>query len=79
MGSHLGRSTPDDSSSVELPIKEWPYLDQEVLVASRSGKVCITCQWFRHHAGANCTPVVSWQNPIGSEHLGISTQREDRD
>ena len=28
----------------------WPYLDGDVLLASRSRKVCMTCHWFRHHA-----------------------------
>ncbi len=26
--------------------EQWPYLDQEVLVASRSRKVCMTCHWL---------------------------------
>ena len=55
------------------PIEEWPYLDQEVLVASRSRKVCMTCHWFRHHAGVNCIPVLTCQLHQGllahGEHL----------
>ena len=39
--------------------EQWPYLDDEVLVASRSSKVCLTCHFFRHHAGVNCIPVLT--------------------
>jgi hypothetical protein len=39
----------------------WPYLDGDVLVASRSRKVCMTCHWFRHHAGAQCIPLLTCQ------------------
>jgi len=45
----------------EDPVEAWPYLDEEVLVASRSRKVCLTCDWFRHHAGANCIPLLTCQ------------------
>lgn len=41
--------------------EQWPYLDEEVLVASRSSKVCLTCHWFRHHAGVNCIPLLTCQ------------------
>ena len=44
---------------MEQPIEEWPYLDQEVLQSSRSRKACLTCHWFRHHAGVNCIPVLT--------------------
>jgi hypothetical protein len=37
----------------------WPYLDQDVLRPSRSRKVCMTCHWFRHHAGKECIPVLT--------------------
>jgi len=33
-----------------------PYLDSEGLLKTRSRKVCMTCHWFRHHAGVNCIP-----------------------
>ena len=39
----------------------WPYLDEEVLRASRSRKICMTCHWFRHHAGPECIPVLTCQ------------------
>jgi hypothetical protein len=39
----------------------WPYLDGDVLLASRSRKVCMTCHWFRHHAGAQCIPLLTCQ------------------
>ncbi len=45
----------------EDPLEEWDYLDHGVLQASRSRKVCITCHWFRHHAGPNCIPLLTCQ------------------
>ena len=50
-----------DPATGEIPIEAWPYLDQEVLLSSRSRQVCITCHWFRHHAGANCIPLLTCQ------------------
>jgi len=54
-------------------IEYWPWLDQEVLRSSRSRKVCMTCHWFRHHAGVNCIPVLTCQLYQGllahGEHL----------
>jgi hypothetical protein len=51
----------------------WPYLDEGVLRPSRSRKVCMTCHWFRHHAGAECIPVLTCQLHRGQiaqgEHL----------
>jgi hypothetical protein len=32
-----------------------------VLRPSRSRKVCMTCHWFRHHAGAQCIPLLTCQ------------------
>ena len=29
----------------DLPVEEWPNLDQEVLLATRSRKACMTCPW----------------------------------
>ena len=51
----------------------WPYLDKGVLRPSRSRKVCMTCHWFRHHAGAECIPLLTCQLHQGligqGEHL----------
>ena len=58
MALHRHRSVgPVDR--IDLPAEEWPFLDQEVLVHARSRKVCMTCHWFRHHAGVNCIPVLT--------------------
>ena len=38
-----------------------PDLGQELLLPSRSGKVCVPCHWFRHHAGAQCMPLLTCQ------------------
>lgn len=55
MGVPLPRPAAQ-AARLEAPIEEWPYLGQEVLVPARSRKVCMTCHWFRHHAGVNCIP-----------------------
>ena len=52
-------------------MEEWPYLDQDVLVTTRSRKVCMTCHWFRHHAGPNCIPLLTCQL-----HQGLLAQGE---
>jgi hypothetical protein len=61
MGLHLRRTTTQAEGVGDLPIEEWPYLDQEVLLATRSRKVFMTCHWYRHHAGANCIPLLTCQ------------------
>jgi len=48
------------SQSLDTP-ENWPYLEQDVLRKTRSRKVCMTCHWFRHHAGVNCIPVLTCQ------------------
>ena len=73
MGMHLRRTTGLVEGDRGLPVEEWPYLDQEVLLTTRSRKVCMTCHWFRHHAGVNCIPVLTCQLHQGlishGEHL----------
>ena len=49
------------AARLDLPIEEWPYLYESALLKSRSRKVCMTCHWFRHHAGANCIPLLTCQ------------------
>lgn len=56
-GSRRGTSPSGDIATIE----EWPYLDEEVLRPSRSRKVCLTCHFFRHYAGANCIPLLTCQ------------------
>ena len=60
-------------SSRTEEIEAWPYLDEGVLLKTRSRKVCMTCHWFRHHAGVNCIPVLTCQLHQGlnahGEHL----------
>ena len=51
----LSRLQPSRTDEIE----EWPYLDEAVLLRTRSRKVCMTCHWFRHHAGVNCIPVLT--------------------
>ncbi|MCP9793088.1 galactose oxidase [Vulcanococcus limneticus] len=59
--------------SAEPCVDDWPYLDQAVLAQSRSRQVCMTCHWFRHHAGASCIPLLTCQLHRGliahGEHL----------
>ena len=68
-GTRPAPSTAGDEGVYE----EWAYLDDAVLVASRSRKVCLTCHWFRHHAGVNCIPLLTCQLHQGllahGEHL----------
>ena len=47
------------AARLATPIEEWPYLDEVVLLKTRSRKVCMTCHWLRHHAGVNCIPVLT--------------------
>ena len=72
MGAPFPRSAALNAR-LEIPIEEWPYLDSEVLVKTRSRMVCMTCHWFRHHAGLNCIPVLTCQLHQGliahGEHL----------
>ena len=51
---------------LDTPAEEWPYLDSGVLVQGLSHKVCMTCHWFRHHAGLNCIPLLTRQLTCGA-------------
>jgi hypothetical protein len=51
----LSRLQPSRKEEIE----DWPYLDEGTLLKTRSRKVCMTCHWFRHHAGAECIPVLT--------------------
>jgi hypothetical protein len=61
------------AARIETSVEEWPYLDSDVIVQGRNRKVCMTCHWFRHHAGVNCIPVLTCQLHQGliahGEHL----------
>ena len=61
------------AARLETLIEDWPYLDEGTLLKTRSRKVCMTCHWFRHHAGAECIPVLTCQLHRGQiaqgEHL----------
>jgi hypothetical protein len=58
-------------AKLETPIEEWPYLDGDVLLKTRSRKVCMTCHRFCHHAGVNCIPVLTCRL-----HQGLITHGE---
>jgi hypothetical protein len=49
------------AARLEIPIEEWPYLDEGVLLKTRSRKACTTCHWFRRHGGVNCIPLLTCQ------------------
>jgi hypothetical protein len=53
------------------PIEDWPWLDEAVLLCSRSRQVCMTCHFFRHHAGPNCIPLLACHL-----HQGLIAQGE---
>ena len=61
------------AAQLETSVEHWPYLDEGTLLKTRSRKVCMTCHWFRHHAGVNCIPVLTCQLHQGliahGEHL----------
>jgi len=40
-------------------IEDWPWLDQEVLLTSRSHQVCMTCHFLRHHPGPDSIPLLT--------------------
>jgi hypothetical protein len=65
----LSRLQPSRTEEIEA----WPYLDEGVLLKTRSRKVCMTCHWFRHHAGVNGIPLLTCQLHQGliahGEHL----------
>jgi hypothetical protein len=63
--------TAPSSAAADGGYEERPYLDAEVLVATRSRKVCMTCPFFRQHAGVNCIPVLTCQL-----HQGLLAQGE---
>jgi len=71
MGMAASRGSAPLGQRLDAPIEEWPYLGQEVLVPARSRKVCMTCHWFRHHAGVNCIPLLTCQL-----HQGLIAQGE---
>jgi hypothetical protein len=56
-------------------VEAWPYLDQAVLLRTRSPKVCMTCHWFRHVAegASDSIPLLTCQLHQGliahGEHL----------
>jgi hypothetical protein len=51
----LSRLQPSRTEEIE----DWPWLDQDVLRASRSQQVCMTCHFFRHHPGPECIPLLT--------------------
>ena len=46
MGVRLRRHAAEGVGSIEASIEEWPYLDEGVLLKTRSRKVCMTCHWM---------------------------------
>jgi len=57
------------------------YLDEQVLLPIHHRQVCITCHWFRHHAGVNCIPLLTCQLHEGlishGDHLTHRCPRPD--
>lgn len=66
-------SSPLLSPSRDKEAEVWPYLDDAVLLKPHSRKVCVTCHWFHHHAGADAIPALTCQLHQGliahGEHL----------
>ena len=65
MGVRLRQSALEGGGPLEQSIEVWSYLDEGVLrpsrSRSRSRKVCMTCHFFRQHAGVNCIPLLTCQ------------------
>ncbi len=59
MAGRRCRPTPEGGFSEDWPIEEWPYRGEELLAASRSGKVRMTCKWFRYLVEMDCIPVLT--------------------
>jgi hypothetical protein len=45
MGVRVRRQATEGVGPVETSIEEWPYLDEYVLLKTRSRKVCMTCHF----------------------------------
>jgi hypothetical protein len=52
---------PEPGFSRQLPHKDWPQLDREVLLPSYSRQICLNCRWFCHQVEPNCIPLLSCQ------------------
>ncbi len=53
----LSRLQPSRAEAIEA----FPYLEEAVLLKTRSRQVCMTCHWFHHHAGVNGIPLLTCQ------------------
>ena len=73
MGLNCRRFAGGSSSPLEQAIDEWPFLDQDLLVSTRSRKVCMTCHWFRHQAGVSCILVLTCQLHQGLLAHGVAS------
>ena len=64
---------PGLQPSRDEAIKDWLWLDQDVLRSSRSRQVCMTCHIFRLHLGLNGIPLLTCHLDQGlmapGEHL----------
>ena len=53
------------AASIRKEVHAWRLLDEPLLLKTRSRKVCMSCHWYRHHAGVNRIPVLAisafWQ------------------
>jgi hypothetical protein len=61
MALSRSRAIPSRTPVAQGDCEAWSYLDQGMLRPSRSRKVCMTCHWFRRHAGPECIPVLTCQ------------------
>jgi hypothetical protein len=61
MGVRRRQSTLESGGSMDRSFEDRPYFEETLLRPSRSRKVCLTCHWFRQHAGVNCIPLLSCQ------------------
>jgi len=58
-------------AKLETPVEEWHYLDEDVLLKTRSSRVCMNCGHFRYEVGRHCVTLLTC--PI---HQGLIPQGE---
>ena len=51
---------------------EWEFMEAKLLRASRSGRVCITCQHFTYGTDAHCRTLLGCK-PVSYTHLTLPT------
>jgi len=51
-------ASPRELATADHAPEHWPFLDDEQLQRSRGRRFCLSCQWFQHHPGPSCVPLL---------------------